>query len=149
MGSVVGYMLTWTTYGTWLQGDARGYVKDGKTFKGNPALLRANKESQQYETVRLDGQQKDIVRDAILEESECMGQKILALSVWSTHVHLVVENINEPVGVVAGRYKRAATCALQVDGFEGKVWTKGYDKRYCFDEASLKARVDYVNGHGE
>jgi len=24
-----GYMLTWTTYGTWVQGDRRGFVKDG------------------------------------------------------------------------------------------------------------------------
>ena len=27
MSDMVGYMLTWTTYGTWLQGDERGWVK--------------------------------------------------------------------------------------------------------------------------
>ncbi len=30
MASMIGYMLTWTTYGTWLRGDKRGYVKDGE-----------------------------------------------------------------------------------------------------------------------
>ena len=29
---MIAYMLTWTTYGTWLQGDERGYGKDGETF---------------------------------------------------------------------------------------------------------------------
>ena len=29
MAKTLGYMITWTTYGTWLQGDERGYVKDG------------------------------------------------------------------------------------------------------------------------
>jgi len=28
MARMIGYMLTWTTYGTWLQRDKRGYVKD-------------------------------------------------------------------------------------------------------------------------
>jgi len=28
MARMIGYMLTWTTYRTWLQGDKRGYVKD-------------------------------------------------------------------------------------------------------------------------
>jgi len=30
MARMIGYMLTRTTYGTWLQGDKRGYVKDGE-----------------------------------------------------------------------------------------------------------------------
>jgi len=27
---IIGYMVTWTTYGTWLQGEKKGYVKNGK-----------------------------------------------------------------------------------------------------------------------
>ncbi len=30
MVRMIGYMLTRTTYGMWLQGDKRGYVKDGE-----------------------------------------------------------------------------------------------------------------------
>jgi hypothetical protein len=29
MSKIIGYMVTWTTYGSWLPGDERGYVKDG------------------------------------------------------------------------------------------------------------------------
>jgi len=40
MSEIIGYMLTWTTYGTWLQGDARGYVKNGKILSENKGLER-------------------------------------------------------------------------------------------------------------
>ena len=32
---MIAYMVTWTTYGSWLQGDKRGYVKDGQILGGN------------------------------------------------------------------------------------------------------------------
>lgn len=149
MRRVIGYMLTWTTYGTWLQGDERGYVKDSETFRGNAGLLRANLESQKGNTVRLDGAQKEIVRCAICEEARRLGQRIFALAVWSNHVHLVADNIDEAVGTVAGRYKRAARWALKREGFEENVWTKGYDKRFCFDDEELRGRIEYVEGHGD
>ncbi len=48
------------------------------------------------------------------------------------------------------RQKNAAAfdrVALQAKGFVRRVWTRGYDKRYCFDEKSLKDRMDYVGRH--
>jgi hypothetical protein len=45
MAKTVGYMITFTTYGTWLQGDKRGYVKDGKEFDSNKELLDANRKA--------------------------------------------------------------------------------------------------------
>ena len=29
------------------------------------------------------------------------------------------------------------------------TWTKGFDKRYCFDEKSLGRRINYVNSHSK
>jgi len=29
MAKTLGYMITWTTYGTWLQGGEKGFVKNG------------------------------------------------------------------------------------------------------------------------
>jgi len=40
MPRTVGYMITWTTYGTWLQGDERGYVKNGKVLRENKRLWK-------------------------------------------------------------------------------------------------------------
>jgi hypothetical protein len=142
-------MITFTTFGSWLQGDNRGYVKDGQTFEGNEQLLDANKKEMHQDAVKLNYYQKEIVKKAILEEARELNQKIFAILVWSTHVHIVAENIEETVGKVTGRYKASATKALRETGCEGKVWTKGYNKRFCFKEEELRAKIEYVNGHGK
>jgi len=149
MAKLVGYMVTWTTYGTWLQGDKRGYVKNGKEFDSNKTLLDANRKAISGQRVKLGTGDKEAVRRAILNEAQQMKQKVYAILVWSSHVHIVAENTNEGVGKVVGRYKAAATKALREMGFEGKVWTKGFDKRFCFSERDLGTKVDYVNRHGK
>ena len=40
MGRMLGYMLSWTMYGTWLQGKEKGFVKDGVIRGGNIAIKR-------------------------------------------------------------------------------------------------------------
>ncbi len=82
-------MVTWTTYGTWLQGDKRRYVQEGKVLPANTVLVNANKRLQKYNIVRLTALQKKVAEDAILREAERIGQRILALAVCSNHVHLV------------------------------------------------------------
>lgn len=147
MGRMIGYMFTWTTYGTWLQGDMRGYVKKGKVLRGNENLQKTNRKYQKDKSVRLTKANRQIVRKAILKEAERLGQTIYSMAVCSNHVHIVANRIDEKIGKVAGRYKRAGTVALKGKGFIGKVWTKGFDKRFCFDEKSLRDKIDYVRRH--
>ncbi len=45
---------------------------------------------------------------------------------------------------VVSHYKNAARIVLQSKGFVGKLWTKGFDKRFCFTEQELQSRVEYV-----
>jgi len=142
-------MITWTTYGSWLQGDKRGYVKDGETLDENKGLYNANKANQKGEAVTLTERGREIIRNAIIKESERLGQKIYAITVCPKHVHIVTNCINEKFGKIAGRYKKAATDALKEAGFVTKIWTKGFDKRFCFDEKSLKERIDYVEKHNQ
>ena len=67
---LIGYMVTWTTFGSWLQGDERGYVKDGETLPANDKLKTANQNQQKFQTVKLNPNQKQIVQNAILQEAE-------------------------------------------------------------------------------
>ena len=148
MGKMTGYMLTWTIYGTWLQGDEKGYVKDGKVMGENPALMNSNIGSLVNEKVLLTGQHQEVVHQAIIQQSIMHKQRIYALSVASRHVHLVLEYIPKlTIERAIWSYKYATNTALVKDGFKGKVWTRGYDVRYCFDEESLRARVGYVRRH--
>jgi len=91
----------------------------------------------------------EIVRQAILAEAGKLEQKILALAVCSDHVHLVAEPQGSEISSVVRRYKIEAYRVMHNNGFVGKVWTRGYDKRLCFDESSLAARIAYVQRHND
>jgi len=147
MRKTLGYMLTWTTYGTWLQGDKRGYVKNGRILHKNEKLMKTNKESQANDTVRLSPKQKNTVRAAIIKEAGVIGQRVLALAVCSNHVHLVAQYIPKPVADIVAYYKKAGRLAIKAYGIDGKVWTKGYNKKFWFDPAALERKIKYVQNH--
>ena len=74
---IIGYMLTWTTYGTWLQGDKRGYVKNGIILSVNQKLQTANRNNQKHPSVKLNPNLILIVKNALEKEAEriCQGTK--------------------------------------------------------------------------
>ena len=149
MKKLLGYMLTWTTYGSWLQGDKRGYVDDGQVIAGNTALKLANMNQQKSKTVKLSVYEKDLVRKAIIREGQILGQQIYSLAVCTNHVHIVLNHIEIPIEKVVSHYKNAVRLALKSNGFNGKLWTQGYDKRYCFNEKELNTKIDYVCKHNQ
>ena len=147
MVKTLGYMVTWTTYGSWLQGDARGFVKDGKILGENKGLEQANRKMLIGDRFKLKKEQREVARRAILLEAERIGEKILAISVCSNHIHVVIGKGGNSVDKVVNRFKSAAYYALRENGVEERVWTRGYDKRFCFDENSLAERIKYVERH--
>ena len=147
MAKTLGHLITWTTYGSWLQGDKRGYVKDGVIREGNPKLQCANKEHQLQDAVFLSKAQREIVRKGITEETKALGHHVHALSVGRDHVHVVLEYNPEPVSRIVALYKKAGRMALKRAGHNGRIWTRGYDKRFCFDRDSLHRRITYVQNH--
>lgn len=142
-------MVTWTTYGTWLQGDKRGYVKDGQILKPDADLEAANLRNLQKHPVRLTTIQKETVNQAIAGKAEQLGQNILAIAVCQNHIHLVIAYNGTPIEYSVKHYKNAAISALRKHAHQGRVWSSGFDKRFCFDEKSLRKRIDYVNDHNK
>ena len=147
MAKTFGYMLTWTTYGSWLQGNERGYVKDGQILRGNKKLVDLCEKFQKEHTVKLRDNEKDIVRQAILNEAERIGQTIEALAVCSNHIHVVARYFPEPIGQMVSRLKNVTSSALRKHGRAGRVWTRGFDKRFCFNQEDLVRRIQYVKNH--
>jgi REP element-mobilizing transposase RayT len=147
MRKTIGYMVTFTTYGTWLQGDERGWVKEGVIYEENATLHNFNESNLKGRVVRLNKKGKEIVREAICRKARARGEEITAISVWSNHLHIVQRYSERPIEETIRIYKNTATAALRSAGFKGKVWTKGFDRRFCFNEGELRARVDYVNKH--
>ena len=147
MSKIVGYMVTWRTYGSWLPGDERGYVQDGEILAGDVRKSKRSKQRQKSTAVRLTKRERQIVHRVILGEAEKLGHEIEACVVFSNHVHVVSRPHGESIEEVVGRYKSATTRALWEHGRKGRIWAKGYDKRFCFTEEELAQRIRYVNRH--
>jgi REP element-mobilizing transposase RayT len=149
MQKVLGYMLTWTTYGNWLQGDKRRYVKNRRTLDPNPSLESKNKKNMKYPKASLTAAQRKIVENAIIEESTELNQKIHVIAVRKSHVHLVTDCNFISVASAASHYKNAARLAMKSNGFLGRLWTRGFSVRYCFDENQLNNVIQYVTRHNQ
>ena len=144
---LIGYMITWTTYGSWLQGDKRGYVIDGRILGRNNKLRSTNQRQQKYPTFKLNPQQRQTVEEAILEEAKRINHKVFAIAVRSGHVHIVASVSRESIEQAVHRYKYSAILALRKLGIQGKIWSKGFDKRFCFTDKELETKVKYVKSH--
>ena len=142
-------MVTWSTYGSWLPGDKRGYVEDGKILPGDTKIHERNKQRQKSPTIKLNAVEKKLVTQTILEEAKKINHKVEALVVCSNHVHLLGRPHKESVGKLVGRYKSLAARALWQHGLKGRIWTKGYDKRFYFREAEISEKMRYVENHND
>jgi hypothetical protein len=69
---------------------------------------------------------------------------ICALTVQRWNVHMVVSPPAGSLAVVVKCAKDAVRWGLRPGR---SIWTEGYDKRYCYDEASVLARIAYVGQH--
>ena len=147
MSALTGYMVTWTTYGSWLQGDERGYVKHGRTILGNNAIRQANLNTLKIPPVVLTKPERRLVYETIVSESKAIDQEILALTVCSDHVHLTARPCGESIEEIVSRYKNKAMFALRKYGRNGRIWTRGFDKRFCFTNEQLSARITYIWRH--
>ena len=147
MKKILGYMLTWTTYGSWLQGDRRKYVKDGQILEPNPSLERKNKANMKYPKILLTPAQKKIIEEAIMEESVGLNQNIYAFAIGASHILMVTDCNFISAASVVSHYKNAARLVMERNGFIGRLWTKGFSVRYCFDENQLNNVIRYVINH--
>jgi hypothetical protein len=145
MGNTRAILFTMTTYGTWLRGDRRGWVDDGIIFPADPELESADRNRLKYpifsfpETRLLDI--GAMIGESLVTRKEL---KILALHVGTWHVHFVIGATSHDLGHVAKCAKDAVRWGLRIDR---PIWTDGYDKRFCFDEQSVRNRVRYVERH--
>ena len=145
MGRTLGIMITSTTYGTWLRGDRRGWVDEGRILPPAPPLEAFDRARLKHEPYAFD-------RDCLLRVEHAIAQAlatrksavILALHVGTWHMHMVIGATNHALADIVKCAKDAARYALR----PGRpIWTAHYDKRFCFDERSLVARIHYVNNH--
>jgi REP element-mobilizing transposase RayT len=160
MDEPLAFLLTWTTYGTWLPGDNRGWVdKPGREREPN-AWLRSIAEVRMTEgSFITDTAQRRIVEETIREHCHIRNWHLHAVSARSNHVHVVVTAAGRNPDDVMSQFKAWCTRRLKehdqshgVGDVELRLnwWTQRGSRRWLNDEASLNAAIVYVaEGQGE
>jgi REP element-mobilizing transposase RayT len=151
----LGYFITWSTYGTWLPGDDRGWVEYRRGWQfPNPILELESGARMTEDACRLTKEQRQIVEEQVAETCRYRGWTLHAVNCRSNHVHVVLTAARHPDEV---RTQLKAWCTRRLKEFERKCrtelddsgirenwWAERGSQRYINDEESLEAAILYV-----
>ena len=150
--------ITWTTYGTWLPGDSRGWKKWKKGEQQPQPLLEEWCTARMKEKpVLLDVKQREVVETVIREHAEHRGWELYAVSARSNHVHVGVSvvpqtgnqdyRLTDGIKRVRDQFKANATRVLrrcENPVLNERVWTKGGDIQFVDTDADLEHVIIYI-----
>jgi REP element-mobilizing transposase RayT len=157
------WLLTWTTYGTWLPGDERGFVgavrdqtggqdthnQPGTEYdRDRPHLEGYSKANRQLESVRLTREQAAAICRQMQATAELRHWKLLAVAVMANHVHAVVGVRGDPDPSSLLRdfksYSARELNQTSPSRERQRWWTKSGSTRILPDESAILAAIRYV-----
>ena len=152
---IIAFHIVWTTYGTWLPGDWRGWVNKGTSgvLPPNPALEAWSRENMAEPPVLLSPEQRKLVEQTIIDHCRIRGWTLHAVNARTNHVHVVV---TADCGSDTVRDQFKAWCSRKLSDAAGltervaqgagrKRWfTEGGDAEMIDSEAYLHNAIEYV-----
>lgn len=159
------WLISWTTYGTWLPGDKRGYCTwRGKQYvppperyaKPGEATYQASEHTQVYDIAKficdkpvyLTSNEMNIALAAMVKEIAQIAIAPAIMSVGDWHVHWFCHFGKLKIRSTVSRVKAAATRKLNALGFDGKKpWTKGCNMKSKTDRRACRNAYKYVRDH--
>ncbi len=154
----LGFLITFTCYGTRLHGSSRGSVdrlhnRPGSSFAAPDQALEV------FETLRMgqpyfefDRKRAMIALQAMIEVAGHRKWCLRAAHLRPRHVHLVVLSASEPrrITVDMKSYASRALNRAGCDDRERKRWTRGGSGKYLWTEEDVNRAVHYVlHGQGK
>jgi hypothetical protein len=161
------WLISWTTYATWLPGDKRGfctwrgkqYVPPPKRYaKPGESTYQASKYTSVHEVaqaiseepVYLKREEVEIALAAMVAEIGEISIAPAIMSVGDWHVHWLCHFGTLAIRPVVSRVKAAATRQLNAAGFKGKKpWTKGCNMKSKSDRRASRNAYKYIRDHRE
>jgi hypothetical protein len=161
------FLVTWTTYGTWLPGDPRGFrTRNAREYVPPPARY-AKADERVYDPdafssrhtqaqvdlekppVRLNRGQQQFVADDLYDQLVKDGERAFLLSVEATHVHVLAEFEAKTVKREAGRYKGRLSNRLskQFPDLAGRVWSGGSHAEPKRTRQQVRGAAEYIRRH--
>ncbi len=148
MSEPLAYLITWTTHGTWLPGDARGWVAYATPGiqAPDPARFAAVRQTLNAPPVVLDAEQRALVETTVRAHCNVRGWSLHAVNVRSNHVHVVVTAPETDPKKAMDQFK--AWCSRRLNERMGKVnehwWTRHGSTKWINDEKYLRNAIRYV-----
>jgi REP element-mobilizing transposase RayT len=153
--SVLAYHIVWTTYGTWLPGDHRGWVK--KNILGiqdaDPERERQARARMVENEVLLTPSQRVSIEQTIRDHCRIRQWLLHAVNARSNHVHVVVtadcdadDVMNQFKAWCSRNLSDAAglTNTVGVKAGRRRWFTEGGDKEMVEDAEYLENAIHYV-----
>jgi REP element-mobilizing transposase RayT len=162
MPDPLAYFLIWTTYGTWLPGDERGWVLYRRGMRlPDPILEREAAARMTEDACRLDQEQRRLVETTIADHCRVRGWTLYAVNCRSNHVHAVVAANRHPDEIreqfkawctrrlKAMEEERQRTTSARIIPGNGKTvrrnwWAERGSGFYINDDEGLERVVYYV-----
>ena len=147
MNDTIALFITWTTYGTWLPGDARGWRHrtGGHQIPQEP-LETWCRNQMKGDAVLLNMEDRSTVEEACRKHSEFRNWYLYAVAARTNHVHVVVAANLKPQ-IVRDQLKANCTSALRRQPNPlcvNRTWTKGGDCEILDTDEDLHAAILYV-----
>lgn len=155
------YLLTWTTYASWLPGDARGFVSrvpsvDGYVIHNRvgtpqdadmPCVRNAALDRLRGEKIVLSRSHARCCQDAFEEVAAGRAHVIHACAIMATHVHVVVRSETDVGEELLRRFKGVSSRRLsQAFGKPNAPswWTRHGSRRLLTTPQSREGAVQYT-----
>jgi len=154
------YFLTWSTYGTWLPGDERGWVEYRLGWQLPDPLRKLEAEARMTEEACvLSGPQRQVVETTIADHCQIRRWLLHAVNCRTNHLHVVLTADRHPDVV---REQSKAWCTRRLKEHEQASnanptsyrestkpirenwWAERGSKRFINDQESLEAAILYV-----
>jgi hypothetical protein len=113
--------VTTTSYGTWLPGEMRGYVRKGHILPGDPQLLQLSRKLLKSQPVYFTSGERARVFTAIVAACSEFGYRLSNLTIEWWHLHWIMFHGDDPIEKVVGRLKTRMRQALAAARFGRKV----------------------------
>jgi len=141
----IAIFTTWTTYGTWLPGDERGWFNKLGPQNENPIQRFDAQLLMSENAVLLDPKQRNLVEETIQAHCAYRGWNLLAVNCRTNHVHVLVNTSDVAIDVPRTQFKAWATRKLKEKTPDRKHWwtERGWDV-FIDDDDSLARVHEYI-----
>lgn len=148
-GDPVAYFITFTVYGTFLQGDRRWWhSRQGGNKKPQPRLETWHRNRLKFPVMLLEKEQRQAVQNEIARLCEFRAWQLWVANARSNHVHLVIGASNHNGAQIRDQAKANCTRVLRERWpcfLNRPVWTVGGDWQCVNSEDELVNVVAYTS----